>query len=164
MGLHARSSVFIAAHEIFQLQPSQVASPKAQWVKNLLAMQRHKRRQFNPWVGQIPWRRKWQLTPILLTRKSHGQRNLAGYSPWGTKSQTRLREVALMVENPPANAGDLRDTGLIPGLERSPGGGGHGNPFPYSCLENSMDRGAWWALVHEVAELDMTKVTEHKCM
>ena len=68
-----------------------------------------------------------------------------------------------MVKSPPANAGDLRDTGLIPGLERSPGGG-HGNPLPYSCLGNSMDRGAWWATVHEVVELDNTEVTEHKCM
>ena len=133
----------------------------AQWVRNLLAMQRHKRCWFDPWFGKIPWRRKWQSTPILLPRKSHGQRNLAGYSPWGT--QTRLREVALMVKSPPANAGDLRDTGLIPGLERSPGGG-HGNPLPYSCLENSMDRGAWWATVHEVVELDNTEVTEHKCV
>ena len=47
-----------------------------------------------------------------------------------------------MVKNLPANAGDTRDTGLIPGLGRSPGGG-HGNPLQYSCLENPMDRGAW---------------------
>ena len=73
----------------------------------------------------------------------------------------RNREVALMVKNPPANAGDLRDTGLSPGLERSPGGG-HGNPLPYSCLENSTDRGAWGAIVHEVAESDTAEVTEHK--
>ena len=49
-----------------------------------------------------------------------------------------------MVKNLPANAGDIRDMGMIPGLERSPGGG-HGNPLQYSCLENLMDRGAWWA-------------------
>ena len=47
-----------------------------------------------------------------------------------------------MVKNPPANAGDLRDVGLIPGLGRSPEGG-RGNPLQYSCLENPMDRGAW---------------------
>ena len=47
-----------------------------------------------------------------------------------------------MVKNTPANAGDIRDVGLIPGSERSPGGG-HGNSLQYSCLENSMDRGAW---------------------
>ena len=46
-----------------------------------------------------------------------------------------------MVKNPPVNAGDIRDVGLIPGLGRSPGGG-HGNPLQYSCLENPMDRGA----------------------
>ena len=56
-----------------------------------------------------------------------------------------------MVKKPPANAGDIRDAGLIPGLGRS-SGGGHGNPLQYSCLENAMDRGAWWATVHRVAE------------
>ena len=39
----------------------------------------------DPWVGKIPWRRKWQPTPIFLPGKSHGQRSLAGYSPWGSK-------------------------------------------------------------------------------
>ena len=56
-----------------------------------------------------------------------------------------------MVKNPPANAGDKRDTGSISGLVRSPGEG-HGNPLQYSCLENPMDRGAWWATVHRVAK------------
>ena len=54
--------------------------------------------------------------------------------------------MALVVKNPAASAGDIRDTGLIPGLETSPRGG-HGNTFYYSCLENPMDRGAWWATV-----------------
>ena len=44
------------------------------------------------------------------------------------------------------------DHGLIPGLERSPGSGEHGNPLQYSCLENSMDRGAWWAIAHGVTQ------------
>ena len=56
-----------------------------------------------------------------------------------------------MVKNPPANAGDVRDTGSIPGLGRSPGGG-HGNPLQYFCLENPMERGAWWATVRGVAK------------
>ena len=54
-----------------------------------------------------------------------------------------------MVKNSLANAGDLRDSGSIPGSGRSLGGE-HGNPLQYSCLENLMDRGAWWATVHEV--------------
>ena len=54
-----------------------------------------------------------------------------------------------MVKNLPANAGDLRDTGLIPESGRSPGGG-HGKPLQYSCLGNPMDRGAWWAIVNGV--------------
>ena len=59
-------------------------------------------------------------------------------------------------ENPLANAGDVRDVGSIPGLGRSPGGG-NGNPLRYSCLENPMDRGAWWATVHGVEkDLDTT--------
>ena len=57
----------------------------------------------------------------------------------------------LVVKNLPANEGDIRDMGPIPGSGRSPGGE-HGNPLQYSCLENSMDRGAWWATVHGVAK------------
>ena len=52
-----------------------------------------------------------------------------------------------MVKNPPAKAGDAEDSGSIPGLGRSPGAG-NGNPLQYSCLENSMGRGAWRAAVH----------------
>ena len=46
---------------------------------------RHKTHGFNPWVGKIPWRRKWQPTPVFFPGESHGQRSLAGYSPWGYK-------------------------------------------------------------------------------
>ena len=58
-------------------------------------------------------------------------------------------QVALVVKNSPAKAGDIREAGLIPGLGRSPGGR-HGNPLHYSCLENLMDRGVWCAMVHKV--------------
>ena len=57
----------------------------------------------------------------------------------------------LVVKNLPADAGDIKGAGSIPGSGRSPGGG-HGNPLQYSCLENSMDRGTWWATVHGVAK------------
>ena len=62
--------------------------------------------------------------------------------------------MALLVKNSPANAGDARDMGSIPGLGRYPGIG-NGNPFQYSYLENSMDRGAWWAVVHGVVKSQM---------
>ena len=64
-----------------------------------------------------------------------------------------------MVKNSPANAGDARDTGLILESGRSPGGG-NGNPLQYSCLENSMDRGTWWATFHGIAK-SQTQLSSH---
>ena len=62
-------------------------------------------------------------------------------------------QVAFMVKNPPANAGNvIRDVGWIPGSGRSPGEG-HGNPLQYSCLENPNDGGAWRAIVHRVTKI-----------
>ena len=69
---------------------------------------------------------------------------------WSELEASWTSQVAL-VKNPPANEGDVSDVGLIPGLERSPGGG-HGNPLQYSCLEDLMDRGVWWAIIHGVAK------------
>ena len=64
-----------------------------------------------------------------------------------------------MVNNLPANDGDIRDTGSIPVSGRFPGVG-HGSPLKYSCLENPTDKGAWWAIDHRVAKKwDMTEVT-----
>ena len=59
--------------------------------------------------------------------------------------------MALVVKNPPANAGGVRDADSIPGSGRSPGGG-HGNSLQYSCPESPLDRGAWRAMVHSVAK------------
>ena len=61
-------------------------------------------------------------------------------------TRNRASQVVRVVKNLPANTGDVRDAGLIPGLGRSPGGE-HGNPLQYPCLENSIDRGAWQAAV-----------------
>ena len=61
----------------------------------------------------------------------------------------RVHTTKYMVNNPSANAGDIRDAGAVPELGRSPGGG-HGNPLQYSCLENPMDRGTWQAIVSGV--------------
>ena len=68
--------------------------------------------------------------------------------------------MALVVKNLPTNAGDTRDTGSIPASGRSPGEG-NGNPFQYSCLENSMDRGDWQTTVHAAAK-SQTRLSEHK--
>ena len=63
----------------------------------------------------------------------------------------KASQVALVVKNLSANAGYIKDMGSFPGWGRSPGGG-HGNPLRDSCLENPMDRGAWWAIVHGVTK------------
>ena len=86
-----------------------------------------------------------------LPGECHGQRSLAEHGPWGHKESDmtqqltlshRTSEEALVVKNPPANAGDLRNASSIPRSERSPGEG-NDNPLQYSCLGNPMDRGAW---------------------
>ena len=70
---------------------------KERWLSGwriCLQCRRHRRCEFNPWVGKIPWRRKWQPSPVFLLGKCYGQRSLAGYSPWGrTKSRTQLRRL-----------------------------------------------------------------------
>ena len=77
---------------------------------------------------------------------------IAEYTHTHTHTHTymyRASQVSLVVRNPPANVGHVRDGGLIPGSGKSPGGG-HGNSLQYSCLENPMDRGAWWDTAHRV--------------
>ena len=70
-------------------------------------------------------------------------------------------QMALVVKSPPANAGEARRVGSTPGSGRFPGGG-HGDPLQYSCLENPMHRGAWWALVHRVRkDSDTTEAMWH---
>ena len=87
-----------------------------------------------------------------------------GFFPEPLELQGSLSPEPQLVKNPPANSGDARDTGSIPDSGRSPGVG-NGNPLQYSCLENSTDRGAWWATVHGVTK--SPEVTErtlsHAC-
>ena len=101
---------------------------------------------FNPWIRKIPWRRKWQPTLVLLPGKSHRQRSLAGYSPWGCKSQTRLSNFTFTVDFPCDSDGkdsacNAGDSGLIFGWGRFPGEG-NGNLLQSSCLEKSVDERA----------------------
>ena len=127
-------------------------------VKNLPAMWET---QFQSLGQEDLLEKGWLPSPVFLPGEFHGQRSLMGYSSLGHKESDRTEEltlslshesrssqVALVVKNPPANAGDIRDTGWIPGPRGSPGG--HGNLLQYSCLENPMDREACQATVHRL--------------
>ena len=101
---------------------------------------------------------KWQPTPVFLPGESHGQRSLVGYSPWGRKELDIIEQLTLSAVNglpwwlsAKESARNVEDPGSVPGLGKS-SGEGNGNPLQYSCLENPMDRGAWWATVHGVAK------------
>ena len=120
----------------------------AQTVKNPPAMQ-------ETWVRSLGWEdpleKRMTVHSSTLPGEFHGQRSLAEHSPWGHKESDtteqltlshRTSKEALVVKTPPANAGDIRNASSIPRSERSPGEG-NGNPLQYSCLENSMNRGAW---------------------
>ena len=85
------------------------------------------------------------LTPWMLTASTTFQQELLFTFSVSKYCQFCASQVALVVKNPPVNAGDLRGANLIPGLGRSLGEG-HGYPLQYSCLVNPMDRGAWWAI------------------
>ena len=95
-------------------------------------------RHFLPWVDPVILSYQFQLTK--------------------EDTVSWMSRIVLVVKNPPANAGDVKDVGSISGLGRSPGGGS-GNPLQYSCLENPMARGAWWATVHMV-EKNQTKLKQ----
>ena len=123
-----------------------------------------------PGLGKISWRRKWQPTPIFLPGKSHGQRSLVGYSPWGRKEsdtteQLNLSELMSLQGFPGGSVGkesacSAEDPSLISGSGISPGEG-NGIPLQYSCLGNPMDGRAWWATVHGVTrESDITEATK----
>ena len=103
------------------------------------------------WVWVNSGSRWWTGRPGVL--QSMGLQRI-GHN-WDTELNWMVifwaSQVMLVVKNPPANAGDARDVGSIPGSERS-SGRGNGNPFQYSCLENPMDRGNWWDTVQGVVK------------
>ena len=117
----------------------------------------------NELAGQkTTWR---HLKCTLLTERSRSEKVTYFLSPliWHSRKGSTVgckwaSQVALVVKKPPACAGDVRDEGFILGLGRSPGGG-HGNSLQYSCLQNPMDRGAWWATVYRIKESDRTETT-----
>ena len=97
------------------------------------------------------WRRKWQPTPVFLPGEFPGQGSLVGYGPWARQESDMTEHTALMVGGKEP-ACPCRRRKFHPGSGRSPGEG-NGKPLQYSCLENSMDRGAWLARVHRVAKI-----------
>ena len=106
----------------------------------------------SPGIGRVSFTQ--EISPSVLRKK------------WGDEKSfwhLLLFQIAgeLVVKNLPANAGDIRDVDLIPGLGRS-SGGELGNPLQYSCLQNPMDRGTLQATVHGVAESDMIEVTQQQ--
>ena len=135
----------------------------------------HRRRRKTLWVGMIPWRRKWQPTPVFFPEKSHGQRSLVGYSPWGHNESEMIvtKHIHQRRQWHPTPV-------LLPGKSHgwrslvgcSPWGRWgsdmterlhfhfslscireeNGNPLQYSCLENPKDGGAWWPAVYGVAQ------------
>ena len=102
----------------------------AQLVKNLPAMQET---QVQSLGQEIPWKRRWQPTPVFLSGEPHGQRSLVGCSPWGHKESDTIEQLPFH-------------------FSLSCIGEGNGNPLQCSCLENPRDGGAWWAAVYGVAQ------------
>ena len=148
--------------------------PGLWWFRRLSVYLQCRRPGFDPWVRKIPWRKKWQSTPVLLPGKSHGQRSLVGYSPWCRKESdtTELLHFHLNFYTKTTyvfcrkcewlSCVWLFVTPWIHSPWNSPGqntgvgslslGEGNGTPLQYSCLENPMDGGAWKAAVHGVAK------------
>ena len=116
----------------------------------------------SPWHPPELW---WPVFPHLHSLLHWSMRcSPPRADPWDGSMEARTSQVAPVVKNPPANAGNLRDSGLIPGLGRSPGGR-QGNPLQYSCLENPMDRGAWRAAAHRVtkSQTRLKQLSMHAC-
>ena len=110
-------------------------------------------------IWKIPlWLRTWKSQFSFQSQRKASQESKNKHTKKNVCSQ-----VVLVVKNLPAIAGGIRDSDLIPRLGRSPGGE-NDNPLQYSCLENPMDWGNWWATVHRSQELDMTEATLHACM
>ena len=106
------------------------------------------------WVGSGPW--WWTGKPVMLQSMrsqgvGHDWAPKLNWTDWSPVKAYWASQVALVVKNPPANTGDIGHVSSISGSGRSPGGG-NGNPLPFSCLENSIDRRARWATVHKVAQ------------
>ena len=146
-----------------------------------------RRPEFNPWVSKIPWRREWLLTQVFLPGKFHGQRGLLGYRQWShkkikpdwatnitTHTHTHTHTHTLTYIGFPGSASGkepawqcrrCKRCGFDPWV-RKICWRRHGNPLQYSCLENPMNRGVWWATVHEYTKnwIQLKQLSMHTCM
>ena len=111
-----------------RIEPSyyrQEAPLVAQWLKKFICQ--CKRWGFDPWVWKIPWSRKWHPTPVFLPGKSHGQRSLVGYSPWGHKRVGHNLVTKTIQQHMDANWSEGLNCGILLGR----------NTFVLSILEAS---------------------------
>ena len=125
---------------------------------------RYKRHEFNPWVGKIPWRKKWQHTPVFLSGKPYGQRKLVHYSPWDHKESDTTKQLTqyyyswfglpwwLSRKESTCSAEAAGGIGSVPGLGRFPGGENMATHSSVLAWRIPMDWGAWWATVHGIAK------------
>ena len=93
----------------------------------------------------------WLFKPRGISLKRPEKGDQCCQLDWATSLVAPASQLVLVVKHLPANVGDIKDAGLIPESGRSPQGG-NGNPLQYLCLENLMDREAWWATVHKTAK------------
>ena len=124
--------------------PQRTFGKVAQMVKNLPAMMEI---QVQPWVERLLWRREWLPTPVFLPGESHGQKSLAGYSPWNRKEQ----DTTEMTQHSWISHSCHKLIYYYVYLQVNLGEG-NGYPLQYFCLENLMDRRAWQATVHGVSK------------
>ena len=106
-------------------------------------------------MGKIPWRRKWQPTPVFFPGESHGQRSPAGYSPIGHKELDTTEQQRKAMPNNVQTTAQLHSAHTLVGE-------GNGTPLQYSSLENPMDGGAWKAAVHGVVK-SQTRLSDFTC-
>ena len=138
------------------------------WCSGKESVCRCRRCKFDPWVGKIPWRRKWQPILVLLPGKFHGHRSLVGYAAvlGVAKSQTQLSDFIYTFSNIPwylrgkEHTCQRRRCRFNPWVGKIPWRR-EWKPNPVFFLENPMDREAWWATVHGVERVRYDLATEH---
>ena len=108
------------------------------------------------------WRGRWQPTPVFLPGESQGRGSLVGFRLWGRTERTQLKQLSSSSSKYTINCYFVNEIYPIEPIY----GEGNGNPLQYSCLENPVDRGAWWAAVHRVAQSQtrLKRLSMHACM